>query len=253
MARRPVRGGAELMCADTLATEIDGGGNVHVWCARLDLSPEAGEGLHALLSPDERLRAAAYPSAVQGTRFASTRGILRQLLEQVTGVPGRAIQFAYNRDGKPSLAGDLAALGVEFNVSHTRDLAVVAVTRGREVGIDIASTGGVAPIDNLVARFFSPEERVAVAKVAADGERQRELFTRIWVRKEAYLKGRGEGISQWVHLTDFSHSADHSATDCSATSTPSRPDRDQDAWDVRDLRGLPTGYVGSVALARRIE
>ncbi|MEP7384179.1 MAG: 4'-phosphopantetheinyl transferase superfamily protein [Gemmatimonadota bacterium] len=227
-----------------LATEIDGGSGVRVWCARVDLSPEEHGALHALLSPDERMRAATYPGTIRGARFVSARGMLRQLLAHVIGVSAHAIRFAYGVDGKPSLGDDLAASGIEFNLSHARDVAVFAITRGRAVGIDVASTGGVMPIEKLMARFFSAEERAAVAD--APPEERREAFSRIWVRKEAYLKGRGEGISQWAYRTDFSD-----PTGRRALAPPPRVERDQDAWDVRDLRGVPPGFVGSVALSRQ--
>lgn len=219
-----------------LARELPAGDDVRVYSASLDLSPEVDRELRALLTDDERTRAAGYPDSARAVRFARGRGLLRHLLGETLGRPASALRFENNRDGKPALAGAEAASGLQFNLSHAPRLVLLAISTGRRVGADVAWTGGSTRLDGVVARFFSPPERDTYA--AALPAHRRQLFTRIWVRKEAYLKGRGEGISEWIHTTDF-------------TGDSVAPGRgDQEAWELRDVAGLPEGYVGSIALER---
>ena len=228
--------GALILLDVALARELAAGDGVRAFSASLDLSPEVDLEVRALLSDDERARAASFPDSARAMRFARGRGVLRHLLGEVLGAPPRTLRFAYNRDGKPVLAGTQADAGLEFNLSHARGLVLVAFAVGRRVGADVAWTAATAPLDRVVARFFSPAERATYA--AAPSQARRRVFSRIWVRKEAYLKGRGEGISEWIHTTDFTGDA------VAATGG------DQDGWDVRDVAGLPAEYVGSVALER---
>ncbi len=224
--------------ASPLIRELAAGDGVRVWCADLDALAAQQEALESASPEDERQRAGTLPDALRRTRFVRARGVLRQRLADFVGAEAAARPFAYGADGKPALDG--APAPVHFNLSHARGVALVAIAFGRRVGVDLAATGGAIPLDKVIARFFSPPERSAVEAVP-DAER-RALFARIWVRKEAYLKGRGEGISEWIYTTDFSPA--------SAGSAGREASRDQARWDVRDLPGLPDGYVGSVALER---
>ena len=121
-------------------------------------------------------------------RFVAARGALRETLAKYAGCePGR-LEFQYGAAGKPALAsGDL-----HFNLSHSRGLALYAVARGREVGVDIEKVRREAALQLIAARFFPPEEAEAL-RALPPAERV-EAFFRLWTRKEAYIKARGEGL-----------------------------------------------------------
>ena len=230
-----------------VVSELEAGREVRLWCASLDAHSELQEELHGSLSPDECRRAQTLPDAAKAAIFRQSRAILRLVLSRVIAAADATpaqLRFNYNRDGKPSLGGEFAELGIEFNLSHARSVVLIAVTQGRRVGVDVAWTKGATPVERIVRRFFSSVEREAF-EAAAD-EVRRELFTRIWVRKEAYLKGRGEGISQWMYSTDFSRLPPGDARPAGGAAMS-----DQDRWELRDVAGLPPEYVGSVALERR--
>ncbi len=233
---------AELL-GDT-ARELAVDERVRVWLVRLD-DPSAHDALEGVLSDDERARATAYPGATRARRFIRARGSLRLLLGHLLHRPPAKLVFAYGRDGKPALAADPAggAVPLHFNVSHARDLALMGFAERRRIGVDLAWVDGEARHDAVASRFFSHPERAVYA--AAAPEWRRTVFSRIWVRKEAYLKGRGEGISERIYETDFS---DAVSGEAGATS-PAEP-RDHHRWHFFDVAGLPAGYVASIALER---
>lgn len=223
-----------------VAQRLDVGAGAQGWWASLDVAPSTRLELTALLSPDEVARAASYPDSARGERFSIGRGVLRFVLGQVTGIPPRDLAFVANEHGKPALTGSQEVLGLYFNLSHARGLVVVVVAHGRRVGVDAAWVGGTTPIDRVAERFFSPAERAALQQSPA--ESRRECFHRIWVRKEALLKGIGAGISARIYETDFSgprgEAQDRAAADAG----------DAERWEVSDVTGLPTGYLASIAV-----
>lgn len=223
-----------------LELAADGPSGVRLWWAsREEPAGRSAPDLEAL-SDAERERVALFPDAVRGGRFAFGRVVLRRILGEVLDVPPHALRFSYGPDGRPALIGVSAGRLVSFNLSHARDLVVVAVSETDHVGVDVSWTGGKALLDRVVERFFSPPERAAY--VAASPERRRRVFARIWVRKEAWLKGRGVGISEGIFGTDFSAPA------LDDNEEVFRADVVQhDGWSIGDVHGLPPAYVASVA------
>ena len=139
-------------------------GVIDVW--RADLTAIEDE-LDDLLGADERARAARIVPARKRVLWARSRGVLRALLGRYLDRDPRALRFALGPHGKPALAHDGADEGdLRFNLSHSGDLALVAVTAGREVGVDIERTRAA-----LTAEFLHD-----------------------WVAREAVVKCRGLGI-----------------------------------------------------------
>jgi 4'-phosphopantetheinyl transferase len=112
-------------------------GEVHVWCLSLDRPPEDNALLLSLLSGDERARAERFTFQEHRDRYAVGRGLLRTLLSGYLGEEPSRIAFAYGPQGKPEVAGAGGARSVEFNLSHSGDMAVYAFSRGRRLGIDM--------------------------------------------------------------------------------------------------------------------
>lgn len=166
------------------------GTDVHVWAVPLRVDGERLAELRALLSPDEVAKAERI--IVPGKREQSivARGALRTLLAQYTGVPPRDLSFEYEEKGRPYLAD--GSLATSFNVTHSGDLALVAVTREGVIGVDVERIDPAVELLAIGRRFFSPTEH---AELAACDEADRPLaFFRCWTRKEAYLKARGTGL-----------------------------------------------------------
>jgi 4'-phosphopantetheinyl transferase len=146
----------------------------------------------SLLSDDERSRAGGYVFERDRIRYIVARGLLRLLLGRYLGTDGATIQFGYNAFGKPALAESFAGK-LHFNLSHAGDWAAYAFALDRKVGIDIEPLRYDGPWCDMAASVFSRNE---LAEFEAIPQPEKTwAFQRGWVRKEAYVKGRGEGLS----------------------------------------------------------
>lgn len=180
MIRRRVKGCETINCNQV----IDG---VHIWRAALD---EAGWPGPEDLPPGERRRAEAFLRPGAARRWVAARWALRRTLALYLDRPAAQIELEQDERGKPRLRdGDG---GLEFNLAHSAGLALVAVTTGRVVGIDVEM---IAPRENplaLAERALPAAEAAAVR--AAPSARQLDAFYRAWVRHEARLKCLGTGL-----------------------------------------------------------
>ena len=163
---------------------------VHVWAASLQTAGEAWADLRVELAPDERARADRFHTPQLQRRFVVARAILRRLLAAYARVDAAALRIGYGKHGKPFL---LDAPEIRFNVSHADDAAIYAIASEREVGIDIEATGRNVEIAGVARHAFSSHECEVLTALAPDA--RREAIFRIWTRKEAYIKARGEGFS----------------------------------------------------------
>lgn len=175
---------------------------VHLW--RLDLAAVADGELRWLkmLSPDEQTRAARFHFARDRRRFASTRAVLRTLLSAYLGSEPQKVTFAYAGRGKPSLKSQNSAESMEFNVSHSADVALLAFARGRRLGVDVEQIRDNLDPLAIARRYFSAPEQSQLAALAPD-ERYAGFF-RCWTRKEAYIKALGDGLSLPLDSFDVS-------------------------------------------------
>lgn len=168
-------------------------GEVHVWRATLARAPDELELLATLLSDEERTRAARFRFPVHRDRFVAGRGIQRLLLARYLPVPPDALRYRQAAYGKPELDGPGAGTGLRFNVSNADDGLLVAVARGRELGVDLERLRPMPDGRDIAKRFFSEPENEAFAAIP---EERRDLaFFTCWTRKEAFIKAVGEGLS----------------------------------------------------------
>lgn len=119
-----------------------------------------------------------------------TRTLVRTVVGDRLGVPARELDVNRTDTGKPIVAG-----GVHFNVSHSGDLILLALSDQRDVGVDVERRREVEKVDALVARWLTPAERRALEAMIADGAGRSDAFLRVWSAKEAQLKALGVGIS----------------------------------------------------------
>jgi 4'-phosphopantetheinyl transferase len=200
--------------------------------------------LSGLLDGGERMRAARFRFRRDATRFVVARGWLRHLLGGYLDMPPGQVEIRYGSHGKPSLAGSNQT-DLRFNVSHTHDTMLVAVARGREVGVDIERLDEKADV-SVAGHFFSKREVNALARLSA---RDRpEAFLRCWTRKEAFVKACGQGLSIPLDAFDVSlEEADDDALVDIRFDVPSGPD----GWRVRDIGAGWHGHTAAVCAAGR--
>lgn len=205
---------------------------IDLWTQRLEGGPEQLARWWSLLSADERARADRFVFEVHRHRYVIGRGRLRDILSPYLECLPGAIAFEYNSFGKPALAGR----ELLFNVSHSGAMAVYAVARGREVGIDIEEIREDFREDRIPEMFFAPGEVAALRGLPAS--EQTLGFLQCWTRKEAYVKARAEGLS--IPLDSFE-----------VTLRPGEPAhfvRGTEGWSVESFR-LGDEYVGAVVAA----
>jgi len=166
---------------------------IHIW--KLDLNVDKVN-LNYLydnvLSSDERKRADKLKSKDDQKRAIYSRGLLRKKLGTYLEVDPADISFSYNEYGKPSLNPKFHFEDLRFNVSHSKDIVVYAITRNRDIGIDVEYLKNVNRAGKIVERFFSKEE---IDFYISQPEHKRKwAFFALWTRKEAYSKAMGRGI-----------------------------------------------------------
>jgi 4'-phosphopantetheinyl transferase len=166
-------------------------GEVHVWRVLLDQSQETIECLVRLLVADEQARAGRFRFAKDRNQYIIGRGLLRVLLGRYLVHEPQAIKFHYSSYGKPSL--DDAQTGLQFNLSHSHQMALLAFTRDRDLGVDIEYMRPDVEFEQLAQHFFSPSECAVLLGVAP--ALRKETFYNCWTRKEAYIKAHGKGLS----------------------------------------------------------
>ena len=170
---------------------------VHVWRARLDV-PWAHLGtLRRTLSPDERARASQFRLTIHRRQFIAAHGILRDILSRYLHRDPAGLRFRDTPRGKPALLANCGRDEIRFNLSHSGNLALYAVTRGREVGVDLEL---IQPdLAGDAQQFLSPQEIASLR--ALPPPVRAEAFFNAWTRKEAYIKALGEGLR--VPLASF--------------------------------------------------
>ena len=166
---------------------------VHVWRASLQTTAARMDELYLTLAADERERAGRFHFRADRDHFVVARGSLRAILGRYLGIGPSQVRFRHGPYGKPELAGEDRISSIRFSVSHSSDLALYAVARGREVGVDLECIRPDLAGGEIAERFFSPLE-VAALRALPD-EQQPQAFFNCWTRKEAYVKARGEGLS----------------------------------------------------------
>jgi 4'-phosphopantetheinyl transferase len=170
---------------------------VHIWGWRLDSSPLDLSVYANILSDSEMKRMRAFHFAEHRARYAFTHGCLRRILAAYLDQPPAQIVFAVGSFGKPAVVGDT---GFHFSLSHSKTVAVVAITREGPIGVDVED---VRPIEEEVAAtHFSAAEIADLNSLR--GEAWLAGFYRCWTRKEAVLKAEGVGLHRDLDGFDVS-------------------------------------------------
>lgn len=216
---------------------------VHLWRVRLGPTLAGGDAWD-LLSDGERARARRFFQDHHRRRFVAAHAGLRRILAGYTTQPARELRFTVGPHGKPSLAEPPSARRkLEFNLSHSADLAVIAVAWERPVGVDLERWKREMDHLALAERFFSPAERASLRELA---EREDDLvhgFFAAWSRKEAYLKARGEGVTRGLHHFDVTLAPGEQAR-----LVADRLDSAVDRWRMRSFDPEPD-YSGAIVVA----
>ena len=207
---------------------------IHVWRAYLDCDEVVLHQFEATLATDETARANRFVFPRDRNAFIATRGILRKLLGRYVSHSPARLEFDYSPRGKPFLRANQIERSIEFNVSHSHGLALLAFAAKRRLGVDVELVRPDFASDEIAQRYFSPQELTELRALPAS--LQAEGFFLCWTRKEAYVKARGEGLH--IPLESFQVSL-----------TPGQPEllqaADSEPWTLHSLQPDPR-FVGAL-------
>lgn len=179
--------------------------SIEIWNIHLPDHRKDTDSCRTLLNREEIERASKFLKPGDSDGFILCRGLLRRILGDCLNTNPAELVFNRNAQGKPFLQDSR----LEFNVSHSRDRLLIAVTAGRAVGVDIEFRRSGLNFASIAKRWFAPEEQkffqtldpssareAALTRGSDHRERQKpeEVFFEIWAKKEAYVKALGIGI-----------------------------------------------------------
>jgi 4'-phosphopantetheinyl transferase len=166
---------------------------IHVWGFSLDESRSFAEQCRSWLSEDERERAARFISQQDQLRFVLAHGGLRAVLGRYLGLGPDAVELDRSEAGKPFVRKERGGQSaITFNMSHAHGRALIAVSKGRELGVDLERIRSDIQVAKLSSRYFAPSEQATIMQLAQ--EQRGARFFRYWVAKEAVLKAQGIGL-----------------------------------------------------------
>jgi 4'-phosphopantetheinyl transferase len=186
-ARATPGGGARSPIWRLRAAQVD------LWIVALDdLPPALLERARTLISAEEAERARRFHFDRDESRFAAGRAVLRWLLGRYLGQEPQQVQLCYGAAGKPRLVAAAGGTpGLHFNVAHSEGLALIALTRVGEIGVDVERIREIPEWESIASSCF-PADAAALRRMP-DLQR-REAFFRAWTRHEARLKATGTGL-----------------------------------------------------------
>ncbi len=219
-----------------------GAGEIHIWRVSLDQPAEVYGACFSTLTPDEGERARRFCFGLHRRQFVIARGALRSALSQYLDRPPSQLRFVYSAFGKPEVEGEEGWECLRFNLSHAEGVALIALTRGKDVGVDVEVVREEFPGMEIAEDFFSAREVETLRSLSE--EARTAAFFLYWTRKEAYIKALGEGLSH--PLRQFSVSLGNGESSVLAEPEGVAPQASQ--WTVK---GLSVGERHAAAVAFR--
>ena len=207
------------------------------WCP-LRATPAEVRSWSAVLSPAERTRAARFGTPLLRARYVIGRTALRSVLAHRIGVQPSEVPIVRGVRGRPRLEGNN---GIDFNVSHTGDAALIGVTDGGRIGVDVERADRTINVDGISRKFLTDNERALLATMDADAARRTALT--LWTCKEAMSKATGDALSAPFAHIDVDVREGRLLRNGPGLYAPHD-------WSLHAAH-VPDGYIGTVALWRR--
>ena len=180
--------------------------DIHLWYA-LDeeiVDPRLLEQCFAVLSDEEKQRQSRFHFSRHRHQYLVTRALIRTLLSHHTdhAFPPAHWQFGENDYGRPHVTNLPSGCALQFNISHTEKMVVIALSNDSEIGVDVEYLNKDRNFMGLAKSSFSPEEQSDLYEL--DEEKRKDRFYDLWTLKEAYIKAKGMGLA--IPLDQFSFS-----------------------------------------------
>jgi 4'-phosphopantetheinyl transferase len=172
--------------------------NLHLWSVTACPDHDSAIALSLLLSPDEQARAQRYIVSKARSQFVETRGRLRLLLGSYLQRDPASLAFVYSENGKPALATHSGGDLLQFNVSHSQDRILYAISSSQPLGVDIEGFNPLISYLDIAQRICTPQE-LAVFDLLPPVEKPQAFF-KIWTRKEALVKLFGDRLYEKLSI-----------------------------------------------------
>lgn len=228
----------EAATTEPLRALPDPAPGVRCWALALERAPEEVLALERVLASAERMRADRFGTAALRARYVVGRAMLRHLLGELLGMAPGEVPMHRGRRGRPQID---SATGLDFNITHTRSLAIVGVVAGARIGVDVEHEDREANADGLARKFMTQAEQASLTRLPADERRRR--FLRLWTCKEAMSKATGDALSAPFRSLDVE--VDHGPR-LIAGPVPYQPAD----WSLHEVAALP-GFLATAAVWRR--
>lgn len=215
-------------------------GECHIWRVPLVGTESAVALWRTLLNAEEHTQADRFYFPQHRVRYAIAQGALRTILSRYAALTPEAITFFRNKHGKPFLPDR----NVEFNLSHSHELALIGIVEQCAIGIDLEWIRTNSDFTAIAKRFFSEGEYEAIE--ALPEPMRLEAFFHCWTRKEAWIKALGVGLS--FPLDAFQVSV-HPSDEVVSLIEVGKPETSE-RWLLRKIE-LQEGYVGALAVGAR--
>jgi len=221
------------------------GSDVHIWLFSLDMKSDLLNTSLLTLSADEQDRAKKFKFDIDRDRYVTGRFFLRQCLSRYLQIPSNVLRFNYGPTGKPALKKEFNEDGIEFNLAHSDNLALLAITKAGVIGADIELLRPIPNMVELIKEFSSFEEFKIFQTLPT--EYRVDAFFRLWTRKEAFLKATGDGIGHLLRKISMSFSQNEQIDIIKIDGCIS----DTKMWRLHDLS--ITGYFGAAIAVKSLK
>jgi 4'-phosphopantetheinyl transferase len=214
---------------------------VEIWLVNIPEHINRSVWYETLLNDEEREKADRFYFAKDRLRYVITHGILRRLISQYVAIPPKELVFLKNPFGKPYISPVINTQKIQFNISHSKEGIIIAISKGNELGVDLEFARDTIPILEIAQRFFSPYEYQVL--LATPASFRLLSFYRCWTRKEAFIKAKGKGLSIPLDSFDVTVSPDQPPQLIRSSLDPS----DLEKWKLREIDTWPN-YLATICI-----
>lgn len=166
---------------------------IHYYVISFESKKNNINNLFSYLSDDEIAKANLFSFQHLRENFIICRGSLRECLSKYLFVSPQHIKFSYTPYDKPEIDFPKTEKLISFNVSHSKDFFVIAISSAVTVGVDIEYCDQNMNVLEIAPEVFTQNE---IAKLSTTAENQHIFeFFKIWTIKEAFIKALGYGFS----------------------------------------------------------
>ena len=167
-------------------------GTIHIWLSYLNLHEARIKHLYPLLDSEEKERSERFKFYKHRKRFIVSHGFMRSVLSLYLDTPADLLEFSLREQGKPKLIQNHDETDIRFNLTHSNNLALLAIRQSHEVGIDVEFTERKNEWYKIIKRFYTETEQKAIFSLPEN--QQASAFFKVWTRKEAHMKVTGQGL-----------------------------------------------------------